>query len=261
MISEPAEDPAVVVEGATHPGPFVLLCDHASNRIPERLGTLGLALADLNKHYAWDPGSLGVGRALAARLHAPLVRSTVSRLVIDCNRDPVDPDSIVTIGETTPIPGNIALDPAERARRITEGYTPYHLAVAALLDARRTSNRPSALISVHTFTPVRKGISRPRHIGLIHGKDATFALDVVAALRQAPTLVVGLNQPYAPSDRVFRSLEQHGEARGLPSIMIEIRSDLVTTPAEEAAWADRLAPILQRALDRLTGTNHAGMSV
>jgi predicted N-formylglutamate amidohydrolase len=36
----------------------------------------------------------------------------------------------------------------------------------------------------------------------------------------------------------------HGEARGLMNTGIEIRQDLISNPAGEKAWGDRLARIL-----------------
>jgi predicted N-formylglutamate amidohydrolase len=64
----------------------VLVCDHASNRVPQQLGTLGLDAAQLADHIGWDPGAAEVARRLSTLLDAPLVLSGYSRLVIDCNR-------------------------------------------------------------------------------------------------------------------------------------------------------------------------------
>jgi predicted N-formylglutamate amidohydrolase len=64
----------------------VLVCDHASNRVPQQLGTLGLNAVQLADHIGWDPGAAEVARRLSTLLDAPLVLSGYSRLVIDCNR-------------------------------------------------------------------------------------------------------------------------------------------------------------------------------
>src|ERR1700694_5598377 len=77
---------------------FVILVDHASRRIPRRLGDLGLPASELKRHIAWDIGAFGVARRMAAALDAPLVAQNYSRLVIDCNRDPGVESSIPTIG-------------------------------------------------------------------------------------------------------------------------------------------------------------------
>jgi predicted N-formylglutamate amidohydrolase len=43
----------------------LLVCDHASNRVPERLGTLGLERDLLADHIGWDPGAADVAHSLA----------------------------------------------------------------------------------------------------------------------------------------------------------------------------------------------------
>ena len=70
----------------------MIVCDHASNFIPQEYGTLGLDAAELKRHIAWDPGALPVAERMAAALDAVLVQSCVSRLVIDCNRPLDAPD-------------------------------------------------------------------------------------------------------------------------------------------------------------------------
>src|ERR1700694_4012747 len=104
---------------------FVILVDHASRRIPRRLGDLGLPAAELERHIAWDIGALAVARKVATALDAPLVAQHYSRLVIDCNRPPAVATSIPTVGESIEIPGNTALSPEERAARDAEIFSPY----------------------------------------------------------------------------------------------------------------------------------------
>mgnify|MGYP001327909961 CR=1 FL=1 len=65
------EDAPVVVDNPNGAGPFVLVCDHASNRMPPVFGGLGLSDADREAHIAWDPGALGVSQELSRLLDAP----------------------------------------------------------------------------------------------------------------------------------------------------------------------------------------------
>lgn len=237
---------AALIERADAAGRFVLLCDHATNRLPPRYGSLGLGVEDLGRHFAWDPGAAGIARRMAERLDAPLVLANVSRLVIDCNRSPDAPDSIVAVGEMTPIPGNADLTVPERSRRVAEAYDPFHAAVSDAIDRRAARPGSFALCAIHTFTPVMRGTRRPWHVGIIHEESNPLADAVLAALRADSGLVVGDNEPYSPADRVYHTLERHGLARGLPTVMIEVRNDLVATPEDERAWGDRLADILER---------------
>ncbi len=55
--------------------------------------------------------------------------------------------------------------------------------------------------------------------------------------------MVGDNEPYAVSDDTDYTIPVHAEARGLMNTGIEIRQDLISDPAGEKAWADRLARI------------------
>ncbi|MBL3563347.1 N-formylglutamate amidohydrolase, partial [Rhodovulum sulfidophilum] len=41
---------------------------------------------------------------------------------------------------------------------------------------------------------------------------------------------------------------RHAEAFGRPNVLVELRNDVIAAPADQAAWAARLAPILEAAL-------------
>ena len=225
-------------------GPFVIVCDHASNFIPPRYDSLGLSGESLHAHIAWDPGALGVSRRLSAVLDAPLLWPDTSRLVVDCNRDPDAPDLIAAESEGRPVPGNLSVDEAERLHRLASVHVPYHLAIERLLDERAAAGRATALVAVHSFTPVYLGVSRPWEIGIVFDDDRRLSDPLVAALQDDPALTVGSNQPYGPGDRVYYTVTRHARARGLPGVMIEIRNDVIAGGAAEVAWADRLGAIL-----------------
>ncbi|KAB2862150.1 MAG: N-formylglutamate amidohydrolase, partial [Bauldia sp.] len=120
--------PFVAIDGDPALG-LVLVCDHASNRIPHGYGCLGLEADALARHIAYDPGAAAVTRALARRLGAPAVLSTFSRLVIDPNRGEDDPTLIMRLSDRAVVPGNRDVDDGERARRIAAWYAPYHAAI------------------------------------------------------------------------------------------------------------------------------------
>ena len=240
-----AEQPVAVVENPQGRLPILLICEHASNRLPARYGTLGLGPAELESHIAWDPGALGVAKELSRLLDAPLIHASVSRLVLDLNREPTAPDSIWTLSERTTIPGNLDLDDAERATRVRDVYDAFHNAVDEFANVRQAAGQLTAIVSIHSFTPVYRDVPRPWQIGLIFDRDERYARSVEAGLKQDPTLVVGMNEPYSPADRVFHTLKRHAERRGLPPLMIEIRNDLIRTQDGQALWANRLAPLLR----------------
>src|ERR1700761_5632692 len=167
----PSEPPACTALGAPNDLPILLVCDHAGNRIPQRLGTLGVSDSERQRHIAWDIGAANVTRHLAERLGVFAILQNYSRLVIDCNRDPKVPTSIATISEDTEIPGNRGLPEAERQARGGEIFRAYHDRTAAELDRRQAAPIPTVLIAIHSFTPVYRGVARQWHTGLLFNRD------------------------------------------------------------------------------------------
>ena len=235
--------PARVVN-ANGTSPFVILCDHASNFVPPQFGTLGLPESDLDRHIAWDPGAAPVAREIANILDAPLVESCVSRLVIDCNRPLDAPDLIWSVSETTTIPDNQNLTSEQRAERVAVAYTPYHDAIERLVTERLERGVETALVAVHSFTPVYKGVARPWHIGILHDGDTRLAAPLLEQLSGETDIIVGENEPYSPADRVYFTLEHHGRSRDLACVMIEIRNDAIADRSSQDKWARLLASIL-----------------
>ena len=222
-------------------GHAVVVCDHAANRIPRRLGGLGLDAAALASHIAWDPGALVVATQLARRLDAPLVASGYSRLVIDCNRPLVGEESIAASSAGVVVPGNQSVDAAERDIRTADLFVSYHRAIADVLDRRAAAGRPSLLLSIHSFTPVLNGSRRPWEVGFAYGTDARLALRLLEVARSSGQLVIGHNQPYSVDTTTDYTLPVHGEQRGLPHVLVEIRQDLLTTAENCTEWAAWLA--------------------
>lgn len=221
----------------------LVICDHASNRIPPRYGDLGLDATERQRHIAWDPGAAGVAESLAARLDCPLFLHGWSRLLIDPNRQRHAPDLVAAISDGTPIPGNTGLDEAEREHRWRHYHQPYHRAIAAHLDACEAEGLRPLLISVHSFTPEIGGFVRPWQAGVLWDQDPDSAQRLIAYLRDLG-YVVGDNQPYSGRDQFGYSIEMHAVPRGLRHALIEIRQDLLLTPADQHAWAQRLAAAL-----------------
>ena len=251
MIPEPLLDPdepaPVTVENEAGGSVFFLTGDHAGRAIPRRLGSLGLPQHELARHIAWDIGIGAVGQRLSRMLDATLILQTYSRLVIDCNRDPAVPSSIPEISESTEIPGNRGLGEPERTARMDAVFRPYHDRVAAALDRRAAEGRVTVLVALHSFTPVFKGVARPWHAAVLYNRDARLAHPLFELLSAEAGLVIGDNEPYRVTDLTDYTVPVHGERRRLPHVEIEIRQDLITEPAGQREWAERLARALPAA--------------
>ena len=241
------EPPPFIEVGSQGRSPFVIMVDHAGRRIPRRLKDLGLPASELQRHIAWDIGALCVARQVAAALDALLLAQNYSRLVIDCNRDPKVAASIPRLSESVDIPGNLTVSEADAAARRSEIFDPYHRRVRQLLDERAAQQRPTILVAQHTMTDVYKGVRRDMHAAVLYNRDRRFAGLVLDMLRREPGLIIADNAPYFVSDATDYTIPQHGEARGLPHVEIEIRQDLVTDEAGQSEWAGRITRALKDA--------------
>ena len=249
----PSGAAAVEVINPSGQGRFVLVCEHASNAIPEEYADLGLDGAALESHIAWDPGALEVAISMSASFDAPLVAQNISRLVYDCNRPPMADDAIPARSEIYDVPGNVGLTLEQRADRIARFYSPFREALAACIDRQMTIVPAPVILSIHSFTPIYDGVRRDLHLGILHDRDARYADALLAAAAVAGDLVVRRNEPYGPGDGVTHTLEEHALSRGLLNAMIEIRNDLVSDEAGQAAMAKRLTDWSPAALNTVAG--------
>lgn len=241
------EPPPVNVLNPRAPSPFLLLGDHAGNRIPRGMADLGLDEAERRRHIAWDIGIAALGTALSARLGATFIHQTYSRLVIDCNRRPGAPDSIPPVSDGTAIAANASLDEAGAAARAAAIHAPYQAAIGAEIDRRLEAGQETILIALHSFTPTMRGIDRPWKVGILHDAgDNRFARAMLAFFAQDPELVAGDNEPYA-MDTIDYTIPFHAYDRRLPYAEIEIRQDLLSDEAGIAAWCDRVEQALTAA--------------
>jgi predicted N-formylglutamate amidohydrolase len=240
---ESDEAPVVLVNGGGR-SPYVLISEHASNRLPKPLGTLGLPESDLQRHIAWDIGAEQVARLLSGLIDAPVVLQRYSRLAYDCNRPPDAADAIPEISETTHIPGNRNLSPGDKLTRTREIYRPFHATIADILDRRAAEGTRSMVVTIHSFTPVYKGQPRAVELGILYDRDPGLADKLMTSF---PGVDARRNEPYGPADGVLHTLNLHAAPRGLRHAMIEIRNDFLLDDRGPVEWAERLSAALVQA--------------
>jgi len=240
------DDPAPFVILHEHgTAPALVVCDHASRAFPKALNRLGLPELAGWQHIAWDIGAGELARGLSHALDAPAVLAGYSRLVVDCNRQPDDPEAFRSVSDGWDVPGNAALTEFERRTRLACFFDPYHEAIAAMLaDFRRRAVVP-LVISVHTFTPAMGGQARPWHVGVLWDKDEASARRLMAGLRAVEGLVVGDNEPYSGKHPSDYTIDHHAEPAGLPHVCIEVRQDTLESPAGIEHWVRLLARLLR----------------
>ena len=239
-------EPVERIEGARSAGVLVV-CDHASNALPPGFGGLGLPPEALQRHIAYDIGAADVARRLAARLNAPARLAAYSRLLIDPNRGVDDPTLVMRFSDGAVVPGNARIDAGEIERRRRLYWAPYRAAIDDEIEAMLAAGVPPAVLSIHSFTPVWRGVARPWKISVLWDADPRLAEPLIAALREEPDFAaheVGDNEPYdgaLKGDTIFDT----ATSRGLANALIEIRQDLVAEPAGAEGWAARLARLVK----------------
>lgn len=243
--------------GTNRTGRWLVTCDHATNRVPDEIGgDLGMDAADMARHIAYDVGARGVTRELARLLDSPGIETYFSRLVIDPNRGENDPTLVMKLYDGTIIPGNRYADAEEVERRLNAYHRPYHVAYEALAER----HEDVVICAMHSFTPQLKNRPRrPWQIGILSAYDRRFADPFIKALegsealrleaeKHGERLVIGDNEPYEgylPGD----AIDIHALKHGRLNLLIEVRSDLIETEADQIRWAGLLAPILIETLN------------
>ncbi|WP_342629528.1 N-formylglutamate amidohydrolase [Nguyenibacter vanlangensis] len=232
---------AVQIVNPAGRSPYLLLCEHASSFIPAEYGELGLPPDERLRHIAWDIGAREVALSLAEHLDAPLVLGKVSRLVIDLNRPLHSDSSIPVSSEVTEIPGNMALSPHARQERQRRWFHPFHDLVGECLNRRAATGQRTLLVGIHSFTPVFKGERRPWPAGILFGQAGAYGRAFIRALSASSGSEVAENNPYQIKVDEDYAVPVHGDARGIPACLVEIRQDLITESAGALQWSGFLA--------------------
>ena len=228
---------------------FIIICDHASNKIPSRFNELGLSQDILNTHIAYDIGSKEVAIKLSNILDCPLVMTDFSRLLIDPNRGIDDPTLIMKISDNSKIEGNIGIknfqESDEKNERIKNFYDLYHNKISELINSFEKNNKSPSIISIHSFTPVWKNKKRDIDIGILWDNDDRLPKIFFDYFKKSyKNLIIGNNKPY--SGRLKNdTLYKHATIKGLSNILIEIRQDLIIEKKGQKFFANLISkPLL-----------------
>lgn len=212
---------------------LVISCEHAGNRVPAEYRPLFRGQQKvLASHRGWDSGALEVARAMARETAAPLVATTTSRLVVECNRSVGHPQ---LFSEFT---RKLGCD--ERARLLDRYYHPHRGAVEAVVRSALRTHARVVHVGVHTFTPVLNGRTRSADIGLLYdpkrAEEAHFVDVWMHALHwEAPSLGVKKNYPYRGwTDGLTTTLRGKFAARRYLGIELEVNQALALGPARHA---------------------------
>ena len=174
---------------------FIVTCEHGGNRIPAPYRPLFRGQkALLDSHRGYDPGSLVMAKALAGAFAAPLVSSTVSRLLVDLNRSIGHPQLFSAV--TRAAPAEI------RSQIVDEHYRPYRTQAEHLITQAVARGHRAIHISSHSFTPELDGKVRGTDVGLLYHPARRGEAELCARWKEtlaalAPDLRIHRNYPYA----------------------------------------------------------------
>ena len=242
-ILTPDEPAPFVILNADAILPVLLVCDHASNRFPRSLGTMGLDYLDRVSHIALDIGANAVAETLADNLGATAVLCQYSRLIVDCNRNLIDDSAFLECSDGVDVPGNHDLQESEKEKRASEIYWPYHNAIKDQIARLKKHGINPVVISIHSFTPVMNGNDREWEMGVLWDKDPLTAEIFLTRLVEAGYLV-GDNKPYSGKDPEDFTIDFHAESTGLPHVGIEICQDLINHDDGVGRVSDTLKEII-----------------
>jgi predicted N-formylglutamate amidohydrolase len=226
--------------------PVLLVCDHASCRFPQALGDMGLDPFARRCHLAIDIGAGKLTEKIAKSLGFTAVIAQYSRLVIDCNRQLMDPGAFLEYGDGILVPGNRNLTQADKDARADAIYWPYHNAIEDQIKRLSAVGPAPAFISIHSFTPVLNGVSRAIQMGVLWDKDSRLS-DIFIEEFRAAGFLTGDNEPYSGRAPQDFTIDHHAEEIGLPHVGIELRQDLI----DDIAGVEEVAPIMHRIIESI----------
>lgn len=227
----------------------ILVCDHASNHIPEGYENLGLSFDDLEEHIAWDIGMAQITRRVAKLMTLPAVLAPVSRLLIDCNRHPDDDTLVPKVSDEIAIPANQDISASIVNARKKVFYDPFHGAVEKLVKDHLEDDIVPIVVGMHSFTPSMDGEDRPWGISFLWNKDPRLAQAMIGWMERETKLIVGDNVPYSGRE-LYYTMQRHGADNGCPQTTLEIRQDLVLGKGMLDQWAAIIADCLDECLER-----------
>jgi len=207
---------------------FLITCEHGGNRIPASCRSLFQGYDELLKtHRGYDPGALLMARELARSFAAPLVTSTVSRLLVDLNRSLGHPHLFSQATRHVTATG--------RTKIIEQHYLPYRQRVEHLVRQSVSLGRRVVHISSHSFTPVLDGKVRCADVGLLYDPGRDGEVQLCARWKTwlaagAPALRVRRNYPYAgKGDGLTSYLRQRFPSDAYVGIELEVNQGIVLT--------------------------------
>lgn len=206
---------------------FIITCEHGGNQIPAPYRELFRGQRELlDSHRGYDPGALVMARALARACRAPLVASTISRLLIDLNRSIGHRQLFSAMTRSAP--------PETREQIIERHYRPYREQVERAVTQAVSRGHRVVHISSHSFTDELFGKVRAADVGLLYDPARRGEVEMCVRWKEslgasAPELRVRRNYPYAgKGDGLTSYLRRHFAQSDYVGIELEINQRIAS---------------------------------
>jgi predicted N-formylglutamate amidohydrolase len=196
----------------------IFTCEHAGNHVPEQYQSLFAGQSEiLESHRGWDPGAWPLAGFLAENMEAPLFGCQTTRLLIEANRSPDNPQLFSEFSSHLPI--------ETKEKLIQDIYKPYREQVQRVIEKM---TKPVLHLSIHSFTPIWNELERKVDIGILFDPlqdlERVFSQQLKENLHSnLPGLQICYNEPYQGTDDGFTTwLKTKYEKSEYTGIEIEV---------------------------------------
>ncbi|MFA5506759.1 MAG: N-formylglutamate amidohydrolase [Vulcanimicrobiota bacterium] len=225
---------------------ILLTCEHGGNDVPlEYQHLFEDARHVLETHRGWDIGILPFAEEMARWLKAPLISSTVSRLLVELNRSLGHRQLFSEFSEQLP--------KVARQDLLQKYYFPHRdqvgQAVRRSLEYGRVFH-----ITVHSFTPELNGQVRNADVTFLYDyrrpEERRLSVEWQKELESRMGVRVRRNYPYrGHTDGLTTSLRKHWGADEYIGICIEVNQKHLESGHPEG-WPEAVSEGLLSALKR-----------
>jgi predicted N-formylglutamate amidohydrolase len=228
------------------PTVLMISCEHAVNTIPPAfLSLFENQLSLLESPRAFDHGARRIAQFVATQLACDYTESTISRLLIDCNRSTFQGKCFTSFSQ--------ALSDEQKHLLLNEHYHPFRQQTHTLIQNHIDSHRQVLHLSIHTFAPEIEGQVRNTGIGILydyhrHGeKEVARQWDTILA-QQTPNYRVRMNYPFsANADAFIHTLRQQYSEHDYLGLILECNQALI----ENEEGLNQVSTVLSTSLNEL----------
>lgn len=269
--------PFVKIEGGD---PVLLVSPHDGNYVPPHLGTLGLSPDTLNSHMAYDINIRAVRERVLEimekdkRVGIYSIHTDYSRLVSEANRteahfitERTDTGALIE-GNIPPILTREGMYDraamhkwgnaqeswlAQVEQRLTELHRPFHQAVTDTIEGLYVNYELCIVIGLHSFTRDYNGRRRDMDMGILYLRNDNRKLAELCERSFKQIFPdIRYNEPYSMQE-YEGIVAAYGEDQGAPTVCLEFCQDVIATPLQVEAVAQRLVHFIEEANRRGMG--------